>query len=188
MASNNSHSLLGPRGRNAHEAVCSQSAGVCGSLEYPLYPLKFFNDHIDPALLDVFKDNGWNYESLGPGGVPYHPLTASAEGAQGMRGSHYIDLTQPGLNVGPTAEPHVTLRERDLNPTVGPQSRDEALQTLMCEWKDCNQKRAFRRDAELMRHIMTIHVRPNAYGCPVEGCSRVFNRKDNLKVHLEKKH
>lgn len=50
-----------------------------------------------------------------------------------------------------------------------------------CEWKGCTFLRPFRRDAELMRHIKTVHVSRDAYKCPV--CGKAFGRKDKMEDH-----
>lgn len=121
MDPNTSHSSIDPRDRNAHEAVYTQSAGVCGAFEYPVYPLTLFNDPRHPPFLNVFRGNGDTLGSMNLDAVPNLSLTASTEGAQGTRGSDYIDLTQPGLNLGPKAEPHVAPQKSDVNSPVGRQ-------------------------------------------------------------------
>ncbi|EAU30710.1 predicted protein [Aspergillus terreus NIH2624] len=156
MASNTSRSSIDPRDRDAHEAVYSQSAGVCGAFEYPVYPLTLYHDPRHPPFLNVFRGNGDTFGAMNLDAVPNLSLTASAEGAQGTRGSDYIDLTQSSRTLGPKAESHVAPQKRDVNSTVGQQSRNEAAQkTFMCKWDDCH--RRFRREAELMRHVKTIH-------------------------------
>ncbi|GAM38744.1 hypothetical protein TCE0_033r09724 [Talaromyces pinophilus] len=57
----------------------------------------------------------------------------------------------------------------------------EATPSKKCEWKGCTFPRPFRRDAELMRHIKTIHIARDAYKCPV--CRKGFGRKDRMEDH-----
>lgn len=62
----------------------------------------------------------------------------------------------------------------------------EGPRKLRCEWKGCTSPFTFRREADLMRHINTIHVNPRAYACP--DCGSRFARKDNLQSHMMRHH
>jgi uncharacterized Zn-finger protein len=42
----------------------------------------------------------------------------------------------------------------------------------------------FKRKAELMRHLNSIHASPHSHTCPDKRCSKLFNRKDNLRQHV----
>ncbi|OGM49576.1 hypothetical protein ABOM_001656 [Aspergillus bombycis] len=70
---------------------------------------------------------------------------------------------------------------------MGRSSR-KARRNLRCEWEGCKNSRQFNRPAELRRHVRTIHVFPKAYECTYAGCRQLFNRKDNLKEHMIKRH
>ncbi|KAL2823290.1 hypothetical protein BDW59DRAFT_163452 [Aspergillus cavernicola] len=59
---------------------------------------------------------------------------------------------------------------------------------LLCEWKDCSPAPYFNRVAELMRHIKSIHVSPDAHSCPVENCGKRFGRRDQLQLHTRRSH
>lgn len=59
---------------------------------------------------------------------------------------------------------------------------------LQCRWENCTSKNCFRREADLMRHIKTIHVSPRAHECPVSNCGRCFGRKDHLGQHKKRRH
>jgi hypothetical protein len=50
-----------------------------------------------------------------------------------------------------------------------------------CEWKGCTFPRPFRRNAELMRRIKTVHISRDAYKCLV--CGKAFGRKDKMEDH-----
>ncbi|BCS23624.1 uncharacterized protein APUU_40068S [Aspergillus puulaauensis] len=56
-----------------------------------------------------------------------------------------------------------------------------------CKWLGCRSSACFRREADLIRHLKTIHIAPNAYPCPEPNCGVAFGRKDHLKAH-EKTH
>ncbi|XHF97083.1 hypothetical protein AWENTII_000686 [Aspergillus wentii] len=75
------------------------------------------------------------------------------------------------------------------------QQKDESTATrknqttlFRCRWEGCTYKKHFGRDVDLLRHVKHIHVLPRSFPCDVDGCSKTFNRKDNLKEHLLKKH
>lgn len=128
MASNDSHFLINPRDREDRDApratsepVYSQSAAECGDFDYPPHLLTLVNNLMDPTFLDVFAGDGDAFDSMSLDRGPYHPSTASADGAQSMRGSDGIDLIQPGLNLGPMVEHQLPTQERDVNSTVDPQ-------------------------------------------------------------------
>nr|KMM68468.1 hypothetical protein CPAG_04795 [Coccidioides posadasii RMSCC 3488] len=60
--------------------------------------------------------------------------------------------------------------------------------TFTCGWNGCKYKGTFQRTEDLIRHVRSIHVQANSYPCPVEGCHRPFNRKDNLDMHIRRRH
>jgi hypothetical protein len=60
--------------------------------------------------------------------------------------------------------------------------------SFQCKWQGCRSSRHFRREADLIRHIRTIHISPYAHPCYVEGCDRSFGRKDHLQEHLRRCH
>lgn len=64
----------------------------------------------------------------------------------------------------------------------------ESPRRFRCEWKGCTSRSTFRRKAELLRHIQTIHVSPSAYACPEPDCTRSFARKDRLQSHMMRRH
>ncbi|KAJ0419559.1 hypothetical protein BJY00DRAFT_313942 [Aspergillus carlsbadensis] len=70
----------------------------------------------------------------------------------------------------------------DANPKPFPQ------RVLVCEWRGCNYTGTFSRHAQLKRHVDTKHIYPGSFVCPVPGCGRAFNRKDNLGVHFRQFH
>ncbi|KAL4913339.1 hypothetical protein BDW62DRAFT_167153 [Aspergillus aurantiobrunneus] len=59
---------------------------------------------------------------------------------------------------------------------------------LLCKWDGCESTTYFRREADLWRHIRTIHISPRAYPCPEKKCLRAFGRKDHLDQHTRRRH
>lgn len=60
--------------------------------------------------------------------------------------------------------------------------------SLICKWEGCKYARSFGREAELLRHVKTVHLSPSAYFCPELGCSKSCSRKDNLEAHRRRAH
>ena len=54
---------------------------------------------------------------------------------------------------------------------------------IKCEFPGCN--KMYNRVRDMKRHMNSAHTREVNYVCP--HCSKTFQRKDYLKVHLEKK-
>ncbi|KAJ5613722.1 hypothetical protein N7528_007376 [Penicillium herquei] len=69
-----------------------------------------------------------------------------------------------------------------------PESSDPNPSLFRCHWKDCGYKGGFTRKGSLLRHVKNIHIEPYSFECPVEACSKHFNRKDNLDNHIRCKH
>jgi hypothetical protein len=61
-----------------------------------------------------------------------------------------------------------------------------------CPEPGCISTTLFTRNADLLRHISSVHHRSNLYPCPEEGCerkgNRSFTRKDHLTEHLRTYH
>lgn len=57
-----------------------------------------------------------------------------------------------------------------------------------CKWEGCKYEGSFHRVADLLRHIRTVHISPGSYTCPVAGCLKSFNRRDNLEAHVQRIH
>ncbi|KAB8252807.1 hypothetical protein BDV35DRAFT_386853 [Aspergillus flavus] len=73
-------------------------------------------------------------------------------------------------------------------PTNVNQSAKDARPILRCRWEGCTSRRHFNREADLVRHIKTLHIAPRSYKCVVGDCSKTYNRGDNLKEHMLKVH
>jgi hypothetical protein len=57
-----------------------------------------------------------------------------------------------------------------------------------CQWKGCLSLNDFRREADLLRHLKTIHISPAGYPCLLGNCNKVFGRKDHLQQHQRRRH
>lgn len=60
--------------------------------------------------------------------------------------------------------------------------------SFQCKWEGCRYPGSFNRLNDLMHHVKNIHASPRTYTCPVENCSEVSNRKDNLLEHKRRRH
>jgi hypothetical protein len=60
--------------------------------------------------------------------------------------------------------------------------------SMVCKWEGCKYRGEFKRKVDLLRHVKLVHISPGGYSCSVEGCVRVFNRKDNRDAHLRRVH
>ncbi|CEL08206.1 hypothetical protein ASPCAL11357 [Aspergillus calidoustus] len=60
--------------------------------------------------------------------------------------------------------------------------------SLQCRWQDCTSSATFRREADLLRLVKTVHVSRDAYRCPESHCDRTFGRRDHLRAHRRNRH
>lgn len=62
----------------------------------------------------------------------------------------------------------------------------------MCLWSPCGSSRTFARPAELQRHYVDKHVRPEVYRCTAlvhsKPCGREYYRLDKLQYHITTEH
>ncbi|CEL08219.1 hypothetical protein ASPCAL11370 [Aspergillus calidoustus] len=66
--------------------------------------------------------------------------------------------------------------------------RTDPPRAFICEWRGCTYTGTFSQLAQLRRHVDTQHVNPRSFVCLIPGCDKVFNRKDNLRMHLRQIH
>ncbi|KAL4878098.1 hypothetical protein BJY04DRAFT_221454 [Aspergillus karnatakaensis] len=57
-----------------------------------------------------------------------------------------------------------------------------------CKWEGCQSSTSFRREPDLIRHLKSIHIRPDAYACQFDGCTKAYGRKDHLQEHMRRAH
>ncbi|KAL4893327.1 hypothetical protein BDV59DRAFT_193173 [Aspergillus ambiguus] len=55
-----------------------------------------------------------------------------------------------------------------------------------CKWQGCPSSTRFSSKGDLVRHIKSIHVAPDAYSC--QNCGKFFGRKDHLRDHQRRRH
>ncbi|OJI99705.1 hypothetical protein ASPVEDRAFT_70037 [Aspergillus versicolor CBS 583.65] len=105
-------------------------------------------------------------------------VDSAPNGANGDIANTHAQLHHAGLQANPRQPAFQA--SQTLSPSDSPR--------LQCRWEDCTRKTCFRREADLMRHIRTVHVSPNAYVCPERNCGRPFGRKDHLGQHRKRRH
>ncbi|RAH55458.1 hypothetical protein BO85DRAFT_401386 [Aspergillus piperis CBS 112811] len=55
-----------------------------------------------------------------------------------------------------------------------------------CKWRGCSSSTRFSTEGDLVRHLKSIHISPDAYSCLV--CGQSFGRKDHLRDHQRRRH
>ncbi|KAL4746649.1 hypothetical protein BDW72DRAFT_184536 [Aspergillus terricola var. indicus] len=75
----------------------------------------------------------------------------------------------------------------DLQPPAQSQaeSSTQAAPVSQCKWIGCRSSTPFIREADLIRHLRSVHIAPNAFFCDQHNCGKRFGRKDHLKAHLK---
>ncbi|KAJ0416234.1 hypothetical protein BJY00DRAFT_317119 [Aspergillus carlsbadensis] len=71
--------------------------------------------------------------------------------------------------------------------TLGTTNESNASR-FQCKWQGCANKPSFLREGDLIRHLKTIHISPDAYRCRVHPCHKPFGRKDHLLEHRKRCH
>ncbi|KAL2867378.1 uncharacterized protein BJX67DRAFT_84895 [Aspergillus lucknowensis] len=71
-------------------------------------------------------------------------------------------------------------------PTTVPRLQDHPV--FQCKWEGCTSSTLFHREGDLMRHLKTIHISPDAFPCREPSCKRKFGRKDHLEEHRRRVH
>lgn len=76
----------------------------------------------------------------------------------------------------------------------GPEGNDEPDRKWKCKQPECAERKGFKRHADLMRHMTTVHHKEDMekFACPRRGCPRKaengFTRRDHLVEHLRNFH
>lgn len=58
--------------------------------------------------------------------------------------------------------------------------------TFECKWRGCRSATRFSSEGDLVRHLKSIHISPEAYPC--RECGKSFGRKDHLRDHQRRRH
>ncbi|KAE8356033.1 hypothetical protein BDV28DRAFT_145535 [Aspergillus coremiiformis] len=137
--------------------------------------------------------------------LPSNLIAVDLDPIIGTLGSHDLrDTTMFEINAGqyqsghpssnPVAPPSVqAMRSQSTgrlpsNPATVNERENRDRRHLRCRWEGCTFTRAFNRDADLVRHLKTIHISPRSYRCTVDGCFKSFNREDRLNDHKLRVH
>ncbi|KAJ5999421.1 hypothetical protein N7451_007231 [Penicillium sp. IBT 35674x] len=151
----------------------------------------------DPALLNTvgapatpwFQEEYFNPQYTGTpfsafGHGTLIPTTQRAEHQELYRQTSPFDTRS---TQGPTLQDRRALStEATLHQpqgTAGPRP-----EIIKCYWRGCQYTGTFGRKTDLMRHLETQHVSPKAYKCSFPGCTKEYNRDDNLQGHLRRDH
>ncbi|KAL5333321.1 hypothetical protein BJX70DRAFT_71592 [Aspergillus crustosus] len=59
---------------------------------------------------------------------------------------------------------------------------------FQCKWSGCQSSTIFRREVDIVRHLRSIHLSPDAHHCLEKNCRRSFGRKDHLREHKRRCH
>ena len=95
------------------------------------------------------------------------------------------DVSDQTMILNSIQQPRVS--EPDQTGATEPAAEPAPLR-FSCKWEGCQYPRPFGREAELVRHLKSVHIKPGAYICPDLGCGKPFNRKDNLDAHRQRVH
>ncbi|CAG8920061.1 unnamed protein product [Penicillium salamii] len=168
--------------------------------EHPFEPLA---QHLPPT-----PDLGWSASPENGGGLPndvpvaylspftlVNPLgTPGSTGAMSPNVAHpqntlFSGVAVPHLPQEPTEKPRGRNNTRTKkSQTSGSPPDNTGNDKLRCKWEGCGYKGTFERETSLIRHIRKLHISPLAHPCLVPGCSKTFNRADNLTQHTRNTH
>jgi hypothetical protein len=103
--------------------------------------------------------------------------------------SQYLEVPGHPTLAPTTSHGSPTSPSRSTIPSPAPSSTSHGtFLPQQCKWEDCGSSTIFQREGDLIRHLKTIHISPNAYPCPEPECPRAFGRNDHLKNHLKTIH
>ncbi|KAL3465627.1 hypothetical protein BJX64DRAFT_285232 [Aspergillus heterothallicus] len=67
-------------------------------------------------------------------------------------------------------------------------SASDDVRVFRCRWQGCRSNTSFRREADLIRHLRTVHISPKAFPCMEPDCGMGFGRRDHLRMHRRSRH
>ncbi|GKZ95336.1 hypothetical protein AnigIFM59636_009075 [Aspergillus niger] len=151
---------------------------------------------IEPHVWTINPTEGLSSDRNIPpqGGVAQ---TAQAPFAYREIPAESLDLLYASTSSGQPRR-HWTDTKADTNPTwVAPNSAtsrrqhpapesDHSPPTFECNWLGCSSSTRFSTVGDLVRHLKSIHISPDAYSCPV--CGKTSGRKDHLRDHRRRRH
>ncbi|CEN62295.1 hypothetical protein ASPCAL08932 [Aspergillus calidoustus] len=141
-----------------------------------------------PPTTDPRLDPAMNWGFQGPPQPHVHQHNGIPIGLP----TQYLDLSVPSAQ--PSLQPQALLMNPSENLATHQSSQqaltpNHLLDTLAptvryyCKWERCQNLAGFKRLSEILRHIKEIHLAPDAYTCPVDGCGKTFNRAERLRHH-----
>jgi hypothetical protein len=80
----------------------------------------------------------------------------------------------------------VSKPERDPNTATRPPTTSRFSKP--CKWEGCKNTHPFSREADLLRHVKSVHISPGSYTCSEPRCRKSCSRKDNLAAHRQRIH
>ncbi|XRM37956.1 hypothetical protein ABZX51_001399 [Aspergillus tubingensis] len=102
-----------------------------------------------------------------------------------------VDWTDSNADTHPTWLAPNSAMSHQPHPTSGSRiprasSRAHSPPTFECKWEGCSSSTRFSTEGDLVRHLKSIHISPDAYSCLV--CGQSFGRKDHLRYHQRRRH
>lgn len=105
---------------------------------------------------------------------PFNLFALALRDSMDVRATEDVVANQPHI-AGNTSEGHLS-------------ESAPSTPSFRCKWEDCASTRHFARVGDLIRHIKSIHIAPNAYPCRVQNCGKAFGRPDHLQEHTRRCH
>ncbi|KAL2818753.1 hypothetical protein BDW59DRAFT_151933 [Aspergillus cavernicola] len=132
-----------------------------------------FLEH-NPTLFPIGFEQFQNLAPAWGGGCPF------LQPSQTNTASIPSPNTNLSYNTNIAAQPEVSLPDyiQGLQPDKSP---------YPCPVSGCRSDTQFQNISALKRHVETVHLFPDKYPCPREGCVKAFGRKDHLRDHRRRR-
>ncbi|KAL5051306.1 hypothetical protein BDW71DRAFT_202493 [Aspergillus fruticulosus] len=150
----------------ATAAPSSQTVPTLSSNGYPYFPVE---DWLEPRGIEPGQAASGTSLSC-PNNLPSHGLTNQFQ----------VRIQEPA-NLTPALSSYGSNANAPGEPLLNPTNKD--VPVFRCEWKGCRSATVFGREADLIRHLKSVHIARDAYTCPEPNCDKRFGRKDHLKAH-----
>ncbi|PYH66339.1 C2H2-type zinc finger protein [Aspergillus vadensis CBS 113365] len=102
-----------------------------------------------------------------------------------------VDWTDSNADTNPTWVAPNSAMSHQPHPAPGSRiprapSNTHSPPIFECKWRGCSSSTRFSTEGDLVRHLKSIHISPDAYSCSV--CGKSFGRKDHLRDHQRRRH